>query len=359
MKFYINILLTACLLSLSFITYKSSDQHTTAHLILTRHKVTLHHLEQEQQIEVRANDRLITTYHYSDTLEKPFLYPLNTLNGIPLTRGFPIDPQPGERVDHPHHVGLWMNYGNVNGLDFWNNSYAVPESRKDRYGTIRHSQIIAMEEVDDEANLVVAMDWLDPEGNVLLVEQTVFGFKCEDETCYITRTSNLQAVDDTVFMTDNKEGFLGIRVSKELEHKIDKPATLVGEDLKPTPEKMVDHTGVTGMYLSSEGMEGVEVWGTRARWMKLGGKKNGKNVSLTILDHPSNPGYPTYWHARGYGLFAANPLGQKIFSNDKEVFNFQLEPNESTTFKFQVLIHEGDSFSTEQIERAAKTFSKQ
>ncbi len=359
MKIYIKILLTACLLSLSFIYYQSEDQFTQADLILTRHKITLHHLEQQQQVEVRVDERLFTAYHYSDTLEKPFLYPLNTISGIALTRGFPIDPQPGERVDHPHHVGLWMNYGDVNGLDFWNNSYAVPASRKDRYGTIKHSQIIAMEEIDDEARLVVAMDWLDPEGNTLLEEQTIFGFRCEGETCYITRSSTLRALEDTVFLKDNKEGFLGIRVAKELEHKIDKPAILIGENGNPTTEKVIHHTGVSGQYLSSEGMEGTEVWGTRARWMKLDGKKDRKNVALVILDHPQNPGYPTYWHARGYGLFAANPLGQKIFSNDKEVFNFQLKPDESVTFRFQVLVHEGKPIVPEQIERAVKTFSQE
>ena len=39
----------------------------------------------------------------------------------------------------------------------------------------------------------------------------------------------------------------------------------------------------------------------------------GHTVTIAIFDHPGNPGYPTYWHARGYGLFAANPLGRHIF----------------------------------------------
>ena len=42
-----------------------------------------------------------------------------------VTRGFPLEPRPGERVDHPHHVGLWFNHGDVNGVDFWNNSESL------------------------------------------------------------------------------------------------------------------------------------------------------------------------------------------------------------------------------------------
>ena len=68
---------------------------------------------------------------------------------------------------------------------------------------------------------------------------------------------------------------------------------------------------------------------------------NGEPVRIAMLDHPKNPGFPTYWHARGYGLFAANPLGQKIFSNGKEHLNFQLAAGESVTFRHEVLIMTG------------------
>ena len=31
-------------------------------------------------------------------------------DGTTVTRGFPFQTLPGERVDHPHHAGLWFNY---------------------------------------------------------------------------------------------------------------------------------------------------------------------------------------------------------------------------------------------------------
>jgi Methane oxygenase PmoA len=74
------------------------------------------------------------------------------------------------------------------------------------------------------------------------------------------------------------------------------------------------------------------------------------------LDHPANPGFPTYWHARGYGLFGANPLGRSIFTNGKEPpMNFSLAPHESATFRYRVLIL-SDIASADRVEAAYQAF---
>jgi len=76
---------------------------------------------------------------------------------------------------------------------------------------------------------------------------------------------------------------------------------------------------------------------------------DGQPVTVAILDHPKNPGHPTYWHARGYGLFAANPLGVKDFTEGKAQTNFTLEPRRSATFTYRVLIYSEEAIP-EQIE---------
>jgi hypothetical protein len=88
------------------------------------------------------------------------------------------------------------------------------------------------------------------------------------------------------------------------------------------------------------------------------GKKNSELVSIAIIDHPTNPGYPTYWHARGYGLFAANSLGQEPLSGGKEKLNFALEAGKSVTFKYSVVITNGSTPSAELLDKAAISFSK-
>ena len=101
---------------------------------------------------------------------------------------------------------------------------------------------------------------------------------------------------------------------------------------------MLDNTGVTGLYTSSEGLKGDAVWGTRGRWCMLAGKIGAEPVTIAILDHPSNPNSPTYWHARGYGLFSANVFGRKVFDPKQEELTLTLEPGKSVTFRHRVLI---------------------
>src|SRR4051812_4836014 len=90
--------------------------------------------EREKKIEITIGGKPFTSFLYPDTLEKPVLYPIYAANGTMVTRGFPLNPSPGDPTDHPHHIGLWLNFENVNGLDFWNNSYAIPAAKKSSYG---------------------------------------------------------------------------------------------------------------------------------------------------------------------------------------------------------------------------------
>jgi hypothetical protein len=145
-------------------------------------------------------------------------------------------------------------------------------------------------------------------------------------------------------------------MTRALEQPAEKPEVFTDASGKATPVPVLDNTGVTGKYLSSEGKQGDAVWSTRAKWTLLGGEIEGKPVTVAILDHPSNTGYPTHWHARGYGLFAANPLGDKQFNEPKE-FNFTLAPGKSVTFKHRVLVIDGKA-TAEQIERESRAFSQ-
>ena len=148
-----------------------------------------------------------------------------------------------------------------------------------------------------------------------------------------------------------------MRVARALEAPSDKAEVFTDASGQPTPVAKMDNTGVNGVYLTSEGKTGDAAWGTRGRWCILSGRVGDEPVTIAILDHPSNPGFPTYWHARGYGLFAANPLAPNIFTNGKEpAMNFSLAPNESVTFRYRVLILSKIA-SAEDAEAAYKDFT--
>lgn len=310
----------------------------------------------KQEIEIKFGDRLFTKYVYHDDIEKPVLYPIYTGSGKMVTRGYPLIPVAGERSDHPHHLGLWLNYGDVNGLDFWNNSSAIPNEKKDHYGEIRHQKITRIHTEGPEGSLDIVANWNNSKKETLLIEKTKFEFSQIGHTIIIDRMTTLTAQKDISFK-DNKEGMIGIRVTRALELPADKPEIFTDAQGNPTEVKVLNNEGVTGEYLSSTGITGGDVWGTRAEWVRLSGQIQGEEVALTIIDHPKNPGYPTYWHARGYGLFAANTLGQNAFDK-KQQLNFQLSKGESATFRYRVLVHDSSVLTANDIDRFRTSFIK-
>ncbi|CAA9266666.1 MAG: Methane oxygenase PmoA [uncultured Adhaeribacter sp.] len=320
-------------------------------------KYTLVANEAGKRVDVLVDGKPFTSYIYPDELMKPVLYPLRTAKGTLVTRGWPFDPRRGERVDHPHHVGMWFNYGDVNGLDFWNNSTAIEAEKKSAFGTIKHRQVTKMTNGNDKAELDVVMDWQKPDGSNLVRENTKFIFSGQGNDRYIDRITTLTALKEEVLFKDNKEGVLGIRLARELEHPSNKPEIFTDASGKATPVAQLNNEGVTGKYRSSAGKEGDDVWGTRGKWVNLTGTIQQEPVSLVMLDNPQNIGFPTYWHARGYGLFAANPLGQKAMSNGKEELNFKLAPGKAVTFRHRIIIHSGSGLTDDQVNAEYQKFA--
>lgn len=320
-------------------------------------EVDLNINEAEKKVDVLIDDSHFTSYIYPSNIKKPVLWPVMSPEGNMLTRSFPLINKEGDRTDHPHHVGIWLNYGDVNGLDFWNNSEAIPPARSDRYGTIYHKSIEKAESGKGEGVLVTQSEWKSHDNELMLEEETRFEFIAGDEMNIIDRTTTLEAMIDEVNFTDNKEGMFAIRVARELELPSEKPTNLVDSHGKVTRVEKMDNTYVKGNYRSAKGVEGKEVWGTRCRWMKLSSEINGEPVSLVIIDHPDNVGYPTYWHARDYGLFAANTLGQKVFSNGENELNFSLDQGESVTFKYRLVVA-GKDLSDSEINQLADAYAK-
>lgn len=292
--------------------------------------------EKDRRVDISIDGQPFTSYIYPPTLKKPVLFPLRTAKGTVVTRGFP--PGAGERTDHPHHVGLWFNYGNVDGIDFWNNSEAVKPEDKHKMGTIEQRRILAASSGSNKGELEVEADWNGPSGTPMLREHTLYVFFGGSDSRTIERVTTLTAVDRKVTFVDDKEGLLGMRVTRALELPSATPETFTDASGRATRIEALNNSIATGDYLTSEGKRGNAVWGSRGRWCELSGRLNSEAVTLLILDHPKNPGFPTYWHARGYGLFAANPLGEEVFSRGREKLNLVLDEKQSVTFRYRVVI---------------------
>ncbi len=318
--------------------------------------ITFVNMEADKQVDVMVDGKLFTSYCWYDNVYKPVLYPVCTSAGTIITRGFPLKPREGERGDHLHQIGIWLNYGNVNGYDFWDNGESGTKDPKG--GEVKHLEIKELSGATGEGVMVTRESWLDPSGKELLAENTEYHFIVKDSIRIIDRITTLTATGDTVNFKDTKEGMFGIRVARQLELPSNDDAALIDEQGNPTIIKASSNEGVTGNYRSSEGVTGEAVWGTRAKWMDLYGSIGNEKISLVICDHPKNQSYPTWWHARGYGLFAANPLGAKDFTEGKEEVNFTIPAGKSTTFRYRVIVNSGTYLTEAEINAYADEFAK-
>ncbi|HXS75709.1 MAG TPA: PmoA family protein [Terracidiphilus sp.] len=313
--------------------------------------------EAQRRVDITIDGKPFTAYIWPATLKKPTLFPLITDNGITVTRGYPLQPRPGERVDHPHHAGLWFNYGNANGFDFWNNSDAIKPENRPKMGDVVFQKILSTRSGPDSGELNVESTWVTGQNQPILDQTTRYVFSRRNHARVIDQIITLKALDRVIFH-DDKEGLLGLRVAHWLESPTEKGGVFTDASGRATKVAATDTSGATGVYLTSEGVEGDAAWGTRGRWCSLTGHTDDHTVTIAIFDHPGNPGYPTYWHARGYGLFAANPLGRSIFNPKETPFNFTLDKGQTATFRYRVVLysqntnatelnHEADSFASD------------
>lgn len=247
---------------------------------------------------------------------KPILYPVYGPGGQMMSRNYPMKDVEGEDRDHPHQRSLWMTFGKVNDLDFWASDPINGD--KPHFGRIVPTQVTT-------ANGLVAgtiqaeKQWTDRDGNLVLNESnTIIVFNTPDQRIMDMKFRLTAPKDKPVVFGDTKEGMFGIRVPSILDTKAKKG----------------------GKIVNSEGIEDDAAWGKSASWVDYSGIIDGETVGVAILNHPSSFRYPTYWHVRNYGLFAANPFGLHDFGTGKSG-EHKLNPGESIEFSYRVIFHKG------------------
>src|SRR5262249_27102836 len=224
-----------------------------ASLFANAQEIKITENKDKKQLDVTVDGQPFTSYVYWDDQKKPILYPLRTSKGTVVTRGYPLEKVAGERTDHPHHISMWFNYGNINGVDFWN---TPPEGIKrdegaiSKFGVIKHRAINAVKSGKGGGSLDVAMDWIMPDGSMGMRQDETVVFSAAKDVRIIDRIITLTAQDKKVVFNDSKEGALGIRVTRQLEEPSTKPEVFTDEQGNPTKVPVMDNTGVAGVYLS-------------------------------------------------------------------------------------------------------------
>jgi hypothetical protein len=316
-----------------------------------KQKVAFKNLDAQQKVEVWIGGKLFTAYIYPENMEKQSLYPIASASGKLITRGYPLNPRPFERTDHPHHVGLWFNFGNVNGLDFWNNSFAIKPEDKPKYGTVKFNKIV--KENPSKGMLVTSSNWVDSNGKVLLSEEATFLFEGDENSRSIERITRLTARQKVTF-EENKEGLIGLRLDRAFEEPSQKPEQFLDAQGNVTKVPIMNNDGVNGVYRNAEGIKGGEVWSKRSPWVALRAEKEGEIITIAIMDHPKNVNYPAWSHARGYGLFATNNLAGRAVDKNANPVKVVLQEGDTLTFRHKIII--GGDLSDQQLNQLSEEF---
>ncbi len=282
----------------------------------------------ENTIEISIGGEPFTAYYFDPSIAKAYLQPLRDAHGVIVTRGFPVGETIPAGHEHdpslePHQRPLYFGHGDINGYDFWGEEafekYYGLEAGKSKYGRMAIRKIDEMRGGPESGVVRATFDLLGPEHKVFAEETQEYRFRGDKETRVIDCQYVILANHDAVKMGDSKEGTFAIRVAPEL-------------------------TAPRGHMVNSEGAEGEpKIWGKRANWVNYDGVINGQTLGIAIFDSPESFRHPTYWHARGYGLFAANPFGIKEFTRDPaQDGSYTIPAGQSLKFRYRVLIHEGD-----------------
>jgi hypothetical protein len=277
----------------------------------------------DKQIDVIIGGQPFTTYYFGGLTAKPYLMPLRTASGIVISRSFPVGNEisPADVKSpsfEPHQRPLYFAHGDIDGLDFWAEqafSKYYHEHGPHPYGRMT---FVKMEQLTSSL-LRARFNLLAPGGRPIAEETQTYEFRGDDRTRIIDCDFVVYANEGPVVFGDTKEGTFAVRL---------------GPELSAPHDHMINSNGAKGE---------PAIWGKQADWVAYTGTVSGKPVTVAAFDSPKSFRHPTTWHARAYGLVAANPFGLREFTKDENKDGSWTVPEgKSLTFRYRVLIYDGE-----------------
>lgn len=275
----------------------------------------------DNRVDVSIDGQPFTTYYVLPDVAKPYMMPLRTASGVIVTRGFPVENDasagnPKASSFEPHQRPLYWGHGNIDGLDFWQEQvfdHYYTDHQNQSYG---HAKLLSIKAEGE--SITADFSLRDPSEREIGRERQSFHFGGEGPIRTLDCEFTLTATAGPLVFGDTKEGSFGIRLADDL-------------------------SGPRANMTNSQGAHGEkEIWGKPAEWVSYQGEIGGRPATVSVFDHPSSFRHPTTWHARAYGLLAANPFGWREFSRDaNKDGSWTVEGENKITFKYRVHIADG------------------
>lgn len=266
------------------------------------------------RLAVTVKGQEAAAFYYGSEWDKPFVYPIRTVSGRAISRGYPVEKIAGEQTDHVWHRGLWYGHGIINGQDFWR------EQGRDKTSRLVVQGAPALNKRKGRPVVSAEMSMLTPSGKSLGSMRQEWMFEDRGSLRFIDATIAIDANQgEPLIFGDTDDGGFAFRLNDSFRQ--DRGAIL----------------------RNSSGLETTEkIWGKPAHWVDYSAMIDGVATGVAIFDHPSNLRYPTAWHARGYSLCAANPFATRSFSKGKGPDgSYTLGAGKQLRLRYRVVIHEG------------------
>jgi hypothetical protein len=248
---------------------------------------------------VTIDGKYFTSYICSSDEKYPFFYPVNG----PLSGGSVTSMRNGE---YPHHSSLFFGCDQVNGGNYWQEG-------------LERGRIISV--------------------NAEILKEGGDSVVITDE-CIWSRPGALSPVKDSrKFIITSPSASVRL-IDAEITMEMLMDVTIKKTNHSLFSVRMAADLSVKngGTMINAEGESGEKAtFGKNSPWMDYSGKRGYFVEGIAILQHPSNPWYPSPWFTRDYGFMSPTPMYWP--ANDKETL---LKKGEKLVLRYRVVVHGGN-----------------
>jgi hypothetical protein len=250
------------------------------------------------KINVSIDGKFFTSYIFSEDEKYPFFYPVNG----PVSGGSVTSMR---NAVYPHHSSLFFGCDLVNGGNYW------------QEGLERGRIISVNAQIEKQGG-----------DSVIITDECIWG-----------RPGAVSPVKDTRKFIITSPSALVTQIDAEITMEMLLDVHILKTNHSLFSARMAADLAVTngGTMINAEGARSEkETFGKASAWIDFYGKRGASTEGLAIMQHPSNPWYPSPWFTRDYGFMSPTPMYWP--AKGEETF---MQKGSTLLLRYRVLIHSG------------------